>query len=344
MSRASSGLPIPPFDHAFSVPALHAAFRRALRRHRRSPEAASFLLEVGPRLCALQREVTGGRYRPDPLRTFVIREPKPREVTELSLRDRVVHHALIAAIEPALDAELDPSSFACRRGLGLHRAVRCAQELLGEHRFALSLDVRRYFASLPHAVVLTLLESHGIPAPYVALCGRILAGPPGAETAGIGMPIGALTSQHFGNLGLHPLDQLLRSRYPETDHVRYMDDIVVFGPRKRLLWQAHADVARALAALGLELRGDATRLVPATEGISFVGYRVYRGAVTLPRPARLRLARRVALMARGAASGDVPAPRARQSIEGCHAHAASAALGGGDRAHLARAHIPPCLE
>ena len=95
------------------------------------------------------------------------------------------------------------------------------------------------------------------------------------------MPIGALTSQLLGNVGLHPPEAVLRERFPELEHVRQMDDFIVFGPTKARLWAAHAAVAETARGLGLALKGEATRLAPASEGVAFLGYRVYAGALHL---------------------------------------------------------------
>lgn len=92
----------PPFEDAFSIRALHRAMLRALRGHRRDAEAAAFLLEAGPQLCALSRSLLDGSWRPAPYRTFPIRDPKPRMVAVVDFADRVVHHALVVAVEPAI--------------------------------------------------------------------------------------------------------------------------------------------------------------------------------------------------------------------------------------------------
>jgi RNA-directed DNA polymerase len=226
MSEKPPARGYPRFEDAFSVPALHAAYRAALRGHHRDPEAAAFTLECGPRLCALHRAVLRGSYVPGPMRTFAIRDPKPREVVVVPFVDRVLHHALVAALEPVVEPRLDPDSYACRKGKGLHRAVTRAQALLCRHPYALQMDVRHYFAALPHRSVLDVLAGapFRLPARYLALVHSVLnAGTVGRTGAvSVGMPIGALTSQVLGNIALHPVEAMLRGRFADVDHVRYM--------------------------------------------------------------------------------------------------------------------------
>ncbi|GMV41683.1 MAG: hypothetical protein AMXMBFR64_33990 [Myxococcales bacterium] len=313
---------------AFGVAALHRAMTRALRGHRRDGEAARFAVAAGPELCALSRDLLAGTWTPGPARAFPVRDPKPRTVVELPFRDRVVHHALLAAIEPALDAQLDPCSYACRRGMGVHRAARCVQELMGDHSHALSLDVQKYFETLPHLAVTAILEDLGVPPSYRALCARILGAGNGS---GRGMHIGALTSQLFGNLGLHPVEVLLRRDFPDTDHAKYMDDLVILGPGKRRLWEARDAVATALAGLGLALRPEATRLVPVSEGVSFVGLRIHREVIRVPARARVRLGRRIRATAAAWARGATTTEQARASVAGCVQAARGARLPALDR-------------
>ena len=336
----------PDFERAFSVRALHQAMLRALKGHRGDAEAAAFLLEAGSRLCTLSRDLLAGAWRPSPYRTFPIRDPKPRMVAVVDFADRVVHHALVAAVEPAIDPQLDPDSFACRKGKGLHRCVERAQELLRAHPYHLAVDIEGYFRQLPHDSVLTTLRGFGTPEPFVDLFGRILAAeeassarplvsskefvapsaPPTPHASPLrrGMCIGALTSQFLGNAGLHPVEAMLRKEFPDTGHAKYMDDTVVMGSSRARLWEAHDAVAMTVGALGLALKAEVTRLAPSTEGLSFCGYRIFREAVRLRRRSLVRLGRRIGATERKRQAGTVNRRRAESSVTTRLNHAATA--------------------
>ena len=66
---------------ATTFPALRAAALRAARSHRRRHEAATFLADLEANLLALQRRLCAGTWEPGPLRTFHIRDPKPRTIS-----------------------------------------------------------------------------------------------------------------------------------------------------------------------------------------------------------------------------------------------------------------------
>ena len=137
------------------------------------------------------------------------------------------------------------------------------------------------------------------------------------------MCIGALTSQFLGNVGLHPVEALLRRAFSDADHVRYMDDIVVFGNKKRRLWEAHEAIGEEVERLGLKLKPSATRLAPATEGLSFCGYRVYRSSIKLRRRSLIRLGRRIKSTERRRRSGTISSERAESSVTTRLNHAAA---------------------
>jgi hypothetical protein len=49
---------------------------------------------LGTELLRLQEELRSFTDRPGPYRQFRIRDPKPRRISAVPYRDRVVHHAL----------------------------------------------------------------------------------------------------------------------------------------------------------------------------------------------------------------------------------------------------------
>src|SRR5262249_41852503 len=97
-----------------------------------------------------------------------------------------------------------------------------------------------------------------------------------------GLPIGNLTSQHFANLYLGELDHFVKDRLSVKGYVRYMDDFLIFGRKKTELHGTPAGVRVFMRdALRLELKEKSTVLAPITQGISFLGFRVFPGTIKL---------------------------------------------------------------
>ena len=65
----------------------------------------------------------------------------------------MAHHALCNVIGPELERRLIFDCWANRRGKGTHRAVLRYQGFARRFRYALKMDVRKYFPSIDHAVL-----------------------------------------------------------------------------------------------------------------------------------------------------------------------------------------------
>jgi hypothetical protein len=271
---------------------LVSAARRAARGKRGRLSVARWLDRLELEVLALEHELQAHEYRPgEPVR-FLIRDPKERVISAAPFRDRVVHHAFIAPLEPIFERRMRPESFACRRRKGTHAALARARQLVRRYPWFLKLDIQRCFESIRHAVVIETLARTIKDRQVLELAAVILRGPKTAPAAGVGLPIGSLTSQWFANLVLDRLDHHVTEELRSGAYVRYMDDFVLFGRSKAELRGRLAPV-RAFVEERLELRlkERATVLAPVSEGLPFLGMRIYRGT-TRVRPENLRRSRR----------------------------------------------------
>jgi hypothetical protein len=208
-----------------------------------------------------------------------------------------VHHVVCDLLEPVFERRSIYDSYACRRATGTHAAIDRAQQFVRRWPFFLKCDVRRFFASVDHAVLRGLLACLFKEPELLALLDRIIAhGPPDAQP-GLGLPIGNLTSQHFANLYLGELDHHLKERLRVKGYLRYMDDVLLFADDKASLHLLLAEIRGFLAdALHLVLNAQATRIAPVGEGIPFLGLRIYPGTIRLKQRTRRRFRRQVQAM------------------------------------------------
>lgn len=184
---------------------LARALWRAAKGKRHRPEVARFLANTERELAALQRDILAGDVEVGIMRSFTIRDPKPRTIHALQFRERVLHHALMEVVGPVLERALVADTFACRLGKGSLAAVVRAQQHIRRFPWYVQIDIRAYFASVDHARLQRALRRRFKNAGLLALCDRIISA--FAVTPGRGLPIGALTSQHFANFYLDPLDR-----------------------------------------------------------------------------------------------------------------------------------------
>lgn len=125
------------------------------RRYRDSVADFNFLLEE--EVEKLHKELTDGTYRHGKYRVFNVYDPKERRISAAPFRDRVVHHAVHDVIEPFIDRTFIYDSYACRKDKGTHKALDRAQRFLRSNRFCLHADVRKFFPSIDHGILKSML-------------------------------------------------------------------------------------------------------------------------------------------------------------------------------------------
>lgn len=311
------------FERVVAYRTLLAAAHRARRRKGHRLEVARFLFHLESNLLALQQELRSGAYRMRPYRAFEIREPKRRRICAAHFRDRVVHHAACAVLDPIFEAGSISDTYACRRGKGTHAAVRRLQEFSRRWAYVLVCDVRRYFETLDHQVLKSLCRKEIKDKALLDLLDRIIDHPLPAGGPGKGVPIGNLTSQYFANRYLGELDHYVKDRLGLPGYVRYMDDFAIFAEDKPRLHRALASIREFLReVLRLELRAGRTFVAPVTRGVPFLGFRVFPRLVRLDGEKLARLRRRIRRRETEYRLGRIDEDALARSVRGMAGHVA----------------------
>jgi RNA-directed DNA polymerase len=249
----------------------------------RKTDVQQFEMRLEENLLQLHHDLASGTYRHGSYSAFTICDPKERRIHKATVRDRVVHHAVFAALNPFYEWRFIAHSFSCRTGKGTHRAVDALDRMLrsvsgnGTKRcFALKCDVRRFFASVDHTILRSLLRRH-VPDDYVlALADEIIGSfpcnVPFAERR-VGVPIGNLTSQLFANVYMNVFDQFVKHELRLPHYVRYTDDFVVVSVDEDYLHRL-VPVFQAFLRerLHLELHPRKVTIRKYLQGIDFLGY------------------------------------------------------------------------
>ena len=243
----------------------------------------------------LQEQLRLGQYQPEPYRYFTVHEPKTRDIAAAHIKDRIVHHAICHVLDSSFERVMLPNSFACRKNRGQHKAIKQAQSYSQQYQYALKFDVRRYFASIDQIILLDILKPLVHDEKLLLLCKTIIQFPLELSIGGgKGLPIGNLTSQYFANLYLNELDWYITESLRQEAYVRYMDDELVFANDKSTLWWLLTKIQTFLAEhLKLTLKERATQIVPVTEGINYLGMRVYPNTIRLQHKSKSKFIRKM---------------------------------------------------
>jgi retron-type reverse transcriptase len=235
------------FDRVVAFDNLYRAFRGASHGKRDRPEVRDFEYHLETRLWEIRRALLAGTHRWGAYREFLIRDPKRRMIRAAPFRDRVVHHALFNILDPIIRRQLIVDTYACIPGRGTHRAVRRFQQFVEARKgegYVLQCDIRDYFGSVDHQVLLALLRRRIGDARLMDLVSSLVRH--GATHPGRGMPIGNLTSQLFANLYLDPLDHFVKETLRVCHYLRYMDDFILLTADRAEAGQLRAQIAAFL--------------------------------------------------------------------------------------------------
>ena len=236
-------------------------------------ETIRFFFHLEPELLVLQREMLDGSYRPGAYRFFEVRDPKQRTIAVAPFRDRVVHHAMVAVMEPIFERSFIHDSYATRKGKGTHLAVTRAQHFCRRWPWYMRMDVEKFFDSVDHNIMLSLVEKKIKDRRFLDLLEHIVRN---TSLANIALPIGNLTSQFLANIYLNPFDHLIKEQWHVPGYLRYMDDWVIFAEEKSdLLWMESRIEAFLSKQLRLRLKPTGTWINRTAHGLSFVGWRIF---------------------------------------------------------------------
>ncbi len=90
-----------------------------------------------------------------------------------------------------------------------------------------------------------------------------------------GLPIGNLTSQFWANVYLDAFDHFVKDDCGVKGYIRFVDDFLLFAEDKPTLHDLEERCREKLASLRLLLHPRKTRVYPVSEGIPFIGFRVW---------------------------------------------------------------------
>ena len=227
----------------------------------------------------LREELLAHRYRPQRVRKVGIPKGggKIRQLSIPAIRDRVVQGALKLILEPIFEADFREGSYGYRPKRKPHDAIhRVAEEIVQGKTYVIDLDLRSYFDTVRHHIVLEKVARRVNDDEIMALLKAILK-----ATGKRGVPQCGVISPLLSNLYLNEVDRMLekarqvtrRGRWTAVEYVRFADDLVVLvdaHPRHRWLRQAvEKRLREEFAKLQVEVNEEKSRRVDLVKGESF---------------------------------------------------------------------------
>lgn len=234
----------------------------------------------------LQDDLLHGRYRFSPQRRI---QTTNGEYMELwAALDALVLKALAMVLNRRLDFPKRcyhvPGKDGVRRGA--KAAVHHICSRLSSNQFVFRSDVKRYYASIDHAVLQGLVRERIDDFRMLDLVAQYLRRTVDENclysTASVGISLGCPLSPVMAAIYLEPLDR--RMQATGLTYARFMDDWVILAPSRWSLRRAIRTVNETLQELRVEQYPDKTFVGRIERGFTFLGYWITEKGVTRVAP------------------------------------------------------------
>lgn len=267
------------YEKIISLDNLHLADKKASRGKSRQLGVIRHVQHREENLLRLHETLTQKRYRTSEYSVFKIFEPKERIIYRLPYYpDRIVHHAIMNVLEPIFVSTFTADTYSCIKGRGIHKAFYRSSAAVRDvvnARYCLKLDVKKFFPSVDHGILKSLLRRKFKDEELLVLLDEII-------DSTDGLPIGNYLSAYLGNFYLTYFDHWLKEVKKLKTYFRYCDDMVILHSDKIYLHALRLEITEYLREmLRLEVKDNHQVFLVKSRGLDFVGYRSYPTHVLL---------------------------------------------------------------
>lgn len=267
------------FNSIISVENLLVAWQEFLNGKRKRKDVAEFSLHILDHIVSLHQDLARRTYHHGSYQAFWVNDSKPRDIHKASVRDRLLHHALYRVLYTFFDRKFIFDSYSCRKNKGTHHAInrfrmfgRKVTSNYTHVAWVVKGDIRKFFASIDHNVLIAILRKYIDDANTLWLLEEIIHSF-SIDTTSKGLPLGNLTSQLLINIYMNEFDQFVKRTLKIANYIRYADDFVIFHTSKSYLTALIPQLQLYLHdELKLTLHPDKLFIKPLSAGIDFLGW------------------------------------------------------------------------
>lgn len=268
------------YDDLISIGNIFQAWKEFRKGKKKRKDLQFFERNLEDNLFALQHALQTKTYRHGSYHEFYVHDPKKRHIHRVSVQDRIVHHLLYKYLYYLFDRHFIYDSYACRLNKGTHKGVLRLEEFARKVSknytrpcWALKLDIKKFFASVNHAILIKLLkrkiEDHDI----FWLIMQVIDSFYYDKGLGKGIPLGNLTSQVFANVYMNELDKFAKHQLKVKYYLRYADDFLILSGDNESLSRLVVPIEKFLRnQLKLELHPNKVIFRRLDWGVDFLGY------------------------------------------------------------------------
>jgi len=266
------------YEDIISMENLLLSWQGFLKGKKNRKDVQEFQMNLMDNILSLHKDLMKKTYKHSDYVAFNISDPKPRNIHKATVEDRLLHHAIYRKLYPFFDRTFIADSYSCRKKKGTHKAMKRFQEYgrkVSKNNtrtcYVLKCDIRKFFASINHEILIKILKEHIEDEDIISLLKEIIGS---FETEPeTGLPLGNLTSQLLVNIYMNKFDQHVKHKLKIKYYIRYADDFVFLSTNKEELQDLIPQTETFLEEeLKLKLHPQKVFIKTLSSGVDFLGW------------------------------------------------------------------------
>lgn len=238
----------------------------------------------------------------------------------------MLYQALYRVLYLIFDPTFISDSFSSRAGKGTHAGierlnvfVRKKSENYTKPVFALKCDIKKFFDSIDHSILLTLIRQKINCPETLELLERVIDS--FHKARGKGLPLGNVTSQIFANIYMNQFDQYVKKELRLAYYIRYCDDFVILSSKQEELLELVSSLQNFLKThLELELHPNKILIRQPHQGIDFLGGVILPHRIVIRTKTKRRIIKKLQKILKQAQKGRVSKEEAYQMLSSYSGH------------------------
>lgn len=233
--------------------------------------------ELEDNLQDLLTRIRKGAYKPQPSRIVEIpkEDGSSRPLAISCLEDKIVQTAVSTILTLIYEPLFLPCSFGYREGMNAHEALQALMKHNDqvESGVVIEIDLKKYFNSIPHAVMMKILGEKISDNRFLKLIEKLICSPVMENGKAIlnkrGCPQGSIISPILANIYLHVcIDEWFHTikqthMQGKAEQVRFADDMVFVFQNQKDANRFFQVLPKRLEKFGLEMNLDKSGIIQA---------------------------------------------------------------------------------
>jgi group II intron reverse transcriptase/maturase len=221
----------------------------------------SYGSNLGDNLQDLLKRIRKGAYKPQPSK--IVEIPKEdgslRPLAISCFEDKIIQMAVAQILSKIFEPLFLPCSYGYREGINGHEALRMLMKHSNQNSqgATIEIDLQKYFNSIPHEVLMEMLQEKISDKRFLALVYKLIRAPTleegKAKLTKKGCPQGSIVAPILANIYLHyVIDEWFEKI--RKSHIKGSAELIRFADDMVFVFQNHAEAERFYQVLPKRLK------------------------------------------------------------------------------------------